>query len=149
MENIPIPPLENLENLRNPRTKETHKKESRLQIIVPICLLILAIILGIMWIVNNKIGTPKMWAEIVVVLTTVPTLIISLAFLLLIIGLIYLITLANKEIPPFTYKTQLAIFKIKKQVEQGADISAKPVIQVQSYLATIDAFLALFRGKNE
>jgi uncharacterized membrane protein len=99
--------------------------------------------------VVNKIGTPVIWADIVVILTSVPIMFINLVIITVMIGIVFMIVIINKEIPPLTYKTQLAIYKIKSQVERGADISAMPLIQIKSYLATIDAIFSLFKGKNE
>jgi len=149
MENLPTQaPLKEMK-VRNPKTKAIHGREFWAQIIFPSIIILFGSGLLITWLVINKVGTAKVWAEITVILTTLPILIFGVVIIGLLAGLIYLAIVLNREIPPLTYKTQRAIFKIKDQVERGADISAKPVIQIRSYLATIEAFFALFRGKHE
>lgn len=149
MENNPETSFEKVQKAVNPKTKAAHKKDLILQILIPFVLLFIAIISMVIWLVVNKIGTSYIWADIVVILTSVPIMVVNLIFIIVMIGIIFLTFVINKEIPPLTYKTQLAIYKIKNQVERGADISAMPLIQIKSYLATLDAIFALFKGKNE
>ena len=149
MENLPILEVIQEEKSRNPKTKTQHRKDFWVQILLPILFFLIGLSLLVTWIILNKIGSPMLWADIVVILTMLPIMIIGFMFLIILVGLIYISVVLNKEIPPLAFKTQGAIFKIKNQVERGADISAKPVIQIRSFLATIDAVFALFRGNNE
>ncbi len=131
----------------NPKTKAVHIRDFRVQILLPIIIFILGLASVITWLSINKVGNPKVWAEITVIVTILPFLILGVILLIFLIGLIYLAIVINREIPPLAFRTHKAIFKIKGQVERGADISAIPVIQVRSFLATIDAVFALFKGK--
>ena len=149
MENLPKTSFEKVQKTVNPKTKAAHKKDLIIQILIPFILLFIAIISMVIWLAVNKIGTSYIWADIVVILTSVPIMVVNMIFIIVIIGIVFLTVIINREIPPITYKTQLAIFKIKSQVERGADVSAMPLIQIKSYLATIDAIFALFKGKNE
>jgi len=147
MENLPeLKPMHEMK-IGNPKTKAIHRRDFRVQILLPMIIFIIGFAALITWLVINKVGTSEIWADITVIITFLPFLIIGLILLTFSIGLIYLITVINRELPPLTFRTQKAIFKIKGQVERGADISAIPVIQVRSFLATIDAFFALFKGK--
>jgi hypothetical protein len=147
MENLPEFKPMNEMKVGNPKTKAVHRRDFWVQILLPMLIFIIGFAALIIWLVINKVGTSEIWADITVIVTFLPFLIIGLILLTFSIGLIYLITVINREIPPLTFRTQKAIFKIKGQVGRGADISAMPVIQVRSFLAIIDAFFALFKGK--
>lgn len=149
MDNLPISDSYQEEKIRNPKTKAQYRRDFRVQILIPILLFFIGMITMVTWIISNKIGSPMIWANIVVILTILPILILGIILFSVLLGLIYLSAVLNKEIPPVAYKAQRAIFKIKSQVERGADISVLPIIQIKSFLATIDTVFNLFRGNHE
>lgn len=149
MENLPLSSNNLDKKESNPITRKIQRREFGLQILLPLILVFFALAALSIWMIIDQVGTAPQWADIVVILTALPLLIIGLIILIILIALIYLSALVNKEIPPLTYKAQKALFRVKGQVEKGADVSAVSIIQIQSYLATIDAVLALFKGKHD
>lgn len=149
MENSQLPNDDNVQKNTNQITKAVHKKDFLVQILIPFLIILAGIVLIVISLINNQIGSFSNWADIIVILTSLPILLIGFVLTIIFIGLIYLINLLNKKIPPFTYKTQMAIIKIKSQVEHGADISAMPVIQINTFLSSINAIFDLFKGKDE
>ena len=68
-------------------------------------------------------------------------MLLGLILLVILVGLVYLVGRILQLVPPYTRLAQDGIKTIKHQVAAGADISVKPVIKIQSFLAVIDALL--------
>ena len=129
----------------NPVTQASHRREFSRQVIVPILLFVLLSIALTVVFVLNDIGTVEAWSQIATIMLVGLWLLGGLILLVLVGALVYMVSSVLKVLPPYTRLTQDAIEKLKTQVEKGAEISAKPVIQIQSYLAMINA---IFRRKK-
>jgi len=63
----------------------------------------------------------------------------SLIALVILGGLVYFVSYLLRLLPPYTRMAQDGIEKIKEYAQKSADIPAKPIIQVQSFIAAINA----------
>jgi uncharacterized protein involved in cysteine biosynthesis len=134
--NLPIP---------NPVTQAKHRREIRRQVIVPFVFCLVVIIGIIVWFVLTGVGTVERWAQVSSLLLMSFGMVLGLIVFALLVATVYVITQILRILPPYTRLAQDAIEKIDSQVKSGADISVKPVIEVQRFLAIIDA---LFRRRK-
>lgn len=123
----------------NPVTRASHRREFSRQVIVPLVLFLLVSIALTVVFVLNDIGTVEAWSQIATIILVSLWLLGGLILLVLVGALVYMVSYVLKVLPPYTRSAQDAIETVKIQVEKGADITAKPVIQIQSYLAMINA----------
>ncbi len=125
----------------NPITQKAYRRDVLRQITFPLILLLILFVTIVFWLVMENIGTIQNWSSISLILMIIPTLFVGLVFIVLLIGIIFLVNYLLKFLPPYARLTQEAINKLENQIKTGADISAKPIIQIQSFLAVIDVLL--------
>ena len=123
----------------NPKTRAAHKKEFGKQVLLPFSLFIILSIGICAVLISYNVGTTERWAQIASIFLISLWMLLGIILLALLVGLIYLIGRTLQLIPPYTRLAQDGIETIKRQVETGADITAKPVIKIKSFLAVIDA----------
>ena len=126
---------------RNPLTHKKHRREMLRQVLLPLGIALVVITAAAVWLGVSGVGTVERWSEIAVLLLLFPVIALGLVVLALLLGLIYAVSMVLQILPPYARMAQDAIVRIKKQVETGAEISAKPVIQIQSFIAMIEALL--------
>ncbi|MBT3239583.1 MAG: hypothetical protein HON98_07135 [Chloroflexi bacterium] len=125
----------------NPVTKRAYRRDVLRQITLPIILILLVSIAIVTWLVIENVGTIQEWSSISLILLTLPALLLGIIIFILFIALIVLVSYLLKFLPPYARLTQDAINNLENQIKSGADISAKPIIQIQSFLAVIDILL--------
>ena len=125
----------------NPVTKRAYRRDVLRQITLPIILILLVTIAIVTWLVIENVGTIQEWSSISLILLTLPALLLGIIIFILFIALIVLVSYLLKFLPPYARLTQDAINNLENQIKSGADISAKPIIQIQSFLAVIDILL--------
>lgn len=130
----PLPPP-------NPITKRAYRRDVLRQITLPLILIFIVFIGIVTWLVIANIGTVQEWSSISLILMIFPALLIGLIILSILIAMIFLISYLLKFLPPYARLTQDAINNLEDQIISGADISAKPIIQIQSFMAVIDILL--------
>ena len=131
----------------NPETRAIHRREVFRQITLPL-LFMLIVLIGVgIWVVWAGVGSIERWSQIATIFLTLFGLLIGLIVLAVFVALIFIVTQILRILPPFTRIAQDAIEKIDRQVKAGADISVKPVIEVQRFLAVIDALFK--RNKSD
>lgn len=129
----------------NPVTRASHRREFSLQVLLPLGLfLLLAIALTVVFILNS-VGTVEAWSQIATIMLVTLWLLGGLILLALVGALLYIVSYVLKMLPPYTRMAQEGIETIRTQVEKGADVTAKPVIQIKSFLAAVNA---IFRRKS-
>jgi hypothetical protein len=121
-----------------------HRKQRTGQIILPV---VLAAILFIALIVLVNIATFRdngdvgRWAAISTMWIVIPACIMGFVFLALLGGLIYLLGRLLGVAPTYTGKAQDFVHKLAIRIRRAADMTAKPIIAVNSYGATLKALL--------
>lgn len=123
----------------NPETQARHKKQFRIQVLLPLALFLI-LCLGITAALYYfKIGSVEQWSHIASIMLIVFWMILGLILLVVLVALVFLVTKLLQLIPPYTRRAQEGIETVKQQVEAGADITVKPVLKIQSFLAVINA----------
>jgi len=85
------------------------------------------------------VGDIETWSQIATIILVSLWLVFGLLILALVGALVYLVTYVLKVMPSYTRKAQDGIETIRDQATRGADITVKPVIQIQSFLAAVNA----------
>lgn len=125
----------------NPATQGIHRREISRQVILPLVIALIVFIGVGVWLIWNGIGTVERWAQIAMIFMLLFGLALGLLIFSVTVGLLFLITQVLRIIPPYTRLAQDAITKINRGVKTGADISVRPVIELQKFLAIVDVLL--------
>lgn len=125
----------------NPVTHAKHRREVNRQVILPFFISAIVFVGVGIWLVWMGIGSVERWSQIAIIFILVLGLVLGLILLSLIIGLIYVTTMVLRTIPPYARIAQDAIEKINQQVKTGSNVSVRPVIEIQKFLAMMDVIL--------
>jgi hypothetical protein len=120
-----------------------HRKQMVWQIILPVALaslLIVALIVLINITTFNQGGDVARWAAISTIWIVVPIMIGMLIFLVLMVGLVYLMKKLLNITPTYTSLAQDYVYKVESYVKRAADALVKPVLQLNGILASLIAF---------
>lgn len=123
----------------NPVTQASHRKAFFRQVLLPVSLFVLVSIALAVVFIWQGVGTVETWSHIATIFLVSFWMILALLLLAVLVVLVYLVSYVLKVLPPYARMAQEGIETIEKQVEKGADISAKPVIQIKSFLAVVNA----------
>jgi hypothetical protein len=121
-----------------------HRREMWTQIILPVvltALLIIALIVLINIATFRDSGDVARWAAVSTIWIVIPIMIGMLIFLVLLGGLIYLLARLLNITPTYTGMVQDYVRKAAVYVKQAADAVVKPVIGLEGFIASINAFL--------
>ncbi|MEJ2757003.1 MAG: hypothetical protein P8046_00850 [Anaerolineales bacterium] len=123
----------------NPVTRAAHRRDYRRGVLFPLIgFIVLLVGLGVAFVLL-PVGDVTTWSQIATILLVLLALLLGLITLVILGGLVYLVSYILGILPGYTRMAQDGIETIKKQAIKGADITAKPVIQVQSFLAVVNA----------
>lgn len=123
----------------NPVTRAAHKKDFFLSVTLPLVLVVLFMISLVIAFILIPVGDIVTWSQIASIFLIALGLILGLITLIIVGGLVYLVSYILKVMPPYTRMAQQGIDTIREQATRGADITVKPVIQIQSFLAAVNA----------
>ena len=123
----------------NPVTQAAHKKDFLKTVILPFSLVILVLITLVVIFAVFEIGELVTWSQISTIMLVSLCLVFGLVILALVGALVYLLSYVLKTMPVYTRKAQEGIETVRDQATRGADITVKPVIQIQSFLAAVNA----------
>jgi hypothetical protein len=87
---------------------------------------------------NRSLDTSKLAATSTIWLVA-PMLLISLIFLALLVGVIYLLTLLLSKTPPFARRVQDFFTLLQFQVRRYADRAVEPVLRLEAFFASLGA----------
>ncbi len=122
----------------NPVTRAAHKKDFFKKVTLPLVLGILVLFGLVITFILVPVGDLETWSQIATIFLIGLWLIIGLILLTLVGGLVYLVSAILKVLPPYTRMAQDGLETIREQATKGADITAKPIIQIQSFLAAVN-----------
>ncbi|MBN2503562.1 MAG: hypothetical protein JXB38_22485 [Anaerolineales bacterium] len=129
----------------NPVTRERHKREVRLQIILPfLAFVLLLVVLAVIFTVF-EVGQVGTWAEISTIFLIVPVLIVSIIPLVLIVAVAYGVTKLLGIIPPYARLVQNYFDLGLQYVKRGANLLTEPFLKARSGLAVVDTLFDKFK----
>ncbi|MBE0671674.1 MAG: hypothetical protein IH588_13890 [Anaerolineales bacterium] len=122
---------------------QLHRKQRNVQIILPIIISALVFV-GMIVLISlstfNQGGDVGRWAAISTIWIIIPILIAGLIFLVILIGLIYLMARALGALPYYTGIAQNYVHKARGYIIRGADTAVKPILLLDGWLESIKAF---------
>ena len=121
-----------------------HRKQLTTQIILPVLLaaiLCLALVILINLATFRGNGDVGRWADIATMWIAIPVMIASFMFLAVLAGLVYLLARVLGIAPIYTNLAQNFVQKIMIRIRLIADAIAKPIINLDSFGATIKTIL--------
>jgi hypothetical protein len=125
----------------NPETHASHKREFGKQVLLPLGLFLFLSAGAAGAAVYFQVGSVERWSQIASIFLIIFWMLMGLILLGILGGLVYVVSKLLQLIPPYTRMAQDGIATVRKQVEAGTDITVKPVIKIQSFLAVIDTLL--------
>jgi hypothetical protein len=122
---------------------QKHQRQFWLQIFLPMIVTVLiiiavAVITGLA--TFGESGDSPRWAAISTIWLIIPVMFFGLLFLAILAGLVYLLARLLKIIPPYTAIAQHYTYRASDIAKRISDGAAKPVILLQSILASIQTF---------
>ena len=120
-----------------------HRKQMTYQIILPVALtaLLMTALIALISIATFRDGGDVgRWAAISTIWIVIPVMLMGLIVLIVLIGIIYLMGRALRLIPHYTGLLQNYVNKARHYVSRAADLAVKPVILLEGWAATIQAF---------
>jgi len=120
-----------------------HRKQWTWQILLPVVLmsvLLIALIVLINIATFRDNGDVARWAAISTIWIVVPIMIAMLIFLILLVGIIYLLSKLLGITPRYTGLAQDYVHKAAGTIKRGLDAIVKQFIEIQGVLASIREF---------
>jgi len=125
------------------RSYQLHRKQRNMQIILPVvlsALLFFGMIVLISLAAFKPDGEVGRWAAISTIWIVLPIMLAGLMFLIILIGLIYLLARALGVLPHYTGIAQNYVYKMRAYILRAADMAVKPIIALNGWVETIKAF---------
>lgn len=122
---------------------QRHRKQRTLQVFLPVILsavLFIGMIVLVSHATFNQGGDVGRWAAISTIWVIIPILIAGLIFLVLLMGLIYLMARALGALPYYTGIAQDYVYLARSYIVRGADMAVKPVLAVNGWLEAVKTF---------
>ncbi len=123
----------------NPVTRRAHWRETWLQILLPV---FAAILIFIALAVLAGLATSSQltrYSNLSLILLILPTFLVGLLILAVMAGGIYALARLLVALPPYTHLAQMYIDMVVQAIKRAADLSASPVISVESLIASFEA----------
>ena len=125
-----------------------HRKQLAWQIVLPVVLMVVLII-ALIVLINiatfRDNGDVARWAAISTIWMVVPIMLGMLIFLVLLVGLIYLLSKLLGITPRYTGLVQDYVHKFAGAIKRGLDAIVKQFIEIQGVLASIREFFGRIR----
>ena len=131
---------------RNPKTHKAHNREVFYQITLPMVVGVVIVMFLAVLATQATASTASTWADISLIMMIIPTMIVTLLFMVLTAGTIYLMIKLLPLIPPYARFAQEWFAYISYRVRVMADKSTEPFIKVHGFMASIRAFRRNLRG---
>jgi len=103
-------------------------------------LLVIAVAIAAGWAAFGGNGDAPRWAAISTIWLVIPVMVFSLIFLIILIGLVYLLARTLKISPPYTAKAQYYVNRATSTVKRFSDMATKPVLFLEGTKASLKAF---------
>ena len=128
---------------KNHASYKNHQRQFWIQIFLPMILailLIIAVAVAAGWAAFGGNGDSPRWAAISTIWLVFPVMVFSLIFLIILIGLVYLLAQTLKISPPYTAKAQYYVNRATSAVKRFSEMVTKPVLFLEGTKASLKAF---------
>lgn len=131
---------------RNPKTHKAHNREVFYQITIPMVVGVVAVLFLAVLATQATASTASTWADISLIMMIIPTMIVSLLFMVLTAGTIYLMIRILPLISPYARFAHEWFAYISYRVRILSDKSVEPILRVHGFVASVRAFRRNLRG---
>lgn len=129
----------------NPVTRRAHRRSMWRRVWLPLVIFLGILIAVIAGLAKGGVGTVERWSQISTILLVSAVSLLGFLLVGILAGLVFAVDQVLRLLPPYARRAQDAIETLEKQILAGANISAKPVIEIKSFLAIVSALF----GKNK
>jgi hypothetical protein len=84
-------------------------------------------------------GDAPRWAAISTIWLVIPVMFFGLLFLVVLVGLVYLLAQGLQALPPYTSKAQYYVDRGASEAKRFSDMAAKPVLFIEGIIASLKA----------
>lgn len=132
---------ETQERERNSRTETAHKRETFWQITFPLIVgVVLALILAVLVLISaTSGGSIKQAADAALICLIVPLMFFTLIGMIIFGATAFGLVKANQELPFLARQAQVALERVRYQVQIGSDKAVEPILKIRSFFASIGA----------
>jgi hypothetical protein len=120
-----------------------HRKQRTWQIVMPVilaCILLIALIVLIYIATFRDNGDVARWAAVSTILMVVPIMVGLFLFLVLLVGIAYLVGRLLGVTPHYTGLAQDYVYRAAAIIKRALDAMVKQIIEMQGVLASIREF---------
>jgi hypothetical protein len=124
----------------NPATRSKHRREVLWQITVPatIVILMLVILSWLFW--NAQPGKQSQWADISVIMMTIPMLLVALITVVIQAASIYALVRLIKVLPVYSFRGFNLLVMIGWKAGTIEDKIVRPFVEVRAFKASVRTF---------
>lgn len=130
-----------------------YRRQRFWQVVFPIVLfsLIIGVAGGFTIIADGELN--RLWADVSIIWLAFPLLFFALIFLVILIGMIYVLYKLTQGTPRVTRKVQMVFTRIEQETCRASNSVAKPVIRMHQFQSGLKSFVRIIRparreGKN-
>ncbi|MGD8406427.1 MAG: hypothetical protein PVJ21_22410 [Anaerolineales bacterium] len=132
---------------KNHPSYQNHRRQFWIQIFLPMILAVLliiavAVITGLAAFGANN--NSPIWAAISTIWLVIPVMFFGLIFLVVLLGLVYLLVRALQILPSYTSKAQYYVRRGASEGKRFSDMAAEPVLFIEETIARLKAIF----GRN-
>lgn len=135
----------------NPVTQAAYRKQMRTEVYLPFGLVLILLILVVIILISTEVGDTSVWADIALVLISIPMLILGLLVLAIFAALTFGVNRLIDYLPSITVQGQDLTLRLKRVVLKYSDSIAEPVITLDSIgdaiRTALSAIGSIFRRK--
>ncbi len=140
-----------LPNVNTSSTLRNHRRQSLLQIWLPMLLGTLVFFAAMVWLISSLMepgaGGLRGSADAAAVWIVLPWLLWSLLGILLLTAMIVLVIVLKKKLPVAGEKVLDYFLKARQMMKTGSDATAKPIIAIQEWAAKANQVSDSFRQR--
>jgi hypothetical protein len=125
---------------RNAQVHGAHRRDTRLQIYLPLVIAILLVLAGVVVIVIYGLrveATLRRWADVSLIWVIIPALFIGLIFMIVVIGVLYAATHVVGVVPGYGRLLQGYFLQAQAKVLQLTNALVEPLLRLRSAWAAI------------
>jgi len=126
---------------RNPKTHQVHRRETFLQITLPLVIgLVLILLLAVLTVITaTSGGSVAQAADASLIFLIIPLMIVTIIFTIIFGALAFGIFKANETLPFYTRQAQDVFKRVSQQVQVGSDKAVEPILKIRSFFASLGA----------
>jgi hypothetical protein len=120
-------------------THKAHRRQVLWQVILP---LVLGVVIVLVFAVLASLAgdaEASLWADISIIFLLIPLMAVSLLFVLLFSGMVYVLLRLLRIIPSYARKAQVLAFKVEQRARKVANLAAEPILRYHSFVAAMRA----------